>query len=215
MKKQVAIVALSSLLVLGGGGFAYYSYAAGVEQEVQNPTIETSQPTEQNIESSIVDDSVSTGQETIEIKPETTVGPGVPPEGLVDITDIPAADIHIPLPEDKLSLQSSELTQNNFQAMQREYGLHLRSLFTTADGDQIRVSQTDARKEVSAVIESLKNDYSLETVELTEINGFTTLYVDGEFRKVVHLISNDHLFTIASSTATLDQLMDIAKQIHE
>ncbi|KOP65905.1 hypothetical protein AMS62_12160 [Bacillus sp. FJAT-18019] len=199
MKKQVAIVALSSLLILGGGGFAYYSYAAEVEQEVQNSTVEMFQTTEQ----------------TIEIKQETTVGPGVTPEGLVDITDIPAADIHIPLPEDKLSLQSSEITQNNFQAMQREYGLHLRSLFTTADGDQIRVSQTDARKDISAVIESLKNDYSLETVELTEINGFTTLYVDGEFRKVVHLISNDHLFTVASSTATLDQLIDIAKQIHE
>ncbi|KOR76000.1 hypothetical protein [Paenibacillus solani] len=198
MKKQVAIVALSSLLILGGGGFAYYSYAAEVEQEVQNSTVEMFQTTEQ----------------TIEIKQETTVGPGVPPEGLVDIIDIPAADIHIPLPEDKLSLQSSELTLNNFQAIQREYGLHLRSLFTTADGDQIRVSQTDTRKDISAVIESLKNSY-LETVELTEINGFTTLYVDGEFRKVVHLISNDHLFTVASSTATLDQLMDIAKQIHE
>ncbi|MGC6585134.1 DUF4367 domain-containing protein [Paenibacillus sp. Dod16] len=215
MKKQLAITALASALVLGGGGFAYYSYASEAEQEGQNHAVEASSPTEQNTNSSVVNDSVSTGQETIEIKPETTVGPGVPPEGLVDITDIPAADIHIPLSGDIASLQSTGLTQEYVQAVQKEYGLHITSSFKSADGDEILVHQTDATKDIPYVIESLKEDYSLETVEITEVNGISTLYVDGEVRKVVHLITNDHLFSIISNTATIDELMDIAKQIHE
>ncbi|WP_145039931.1 DUF4367 domain-containing protein [Paenibacillus sp. Y412MC10] len=215
MKKQLAITALASALVLGGGGFAYYSYASGAEQEVQKDAVEASSPLEQTTNSSVGDDSVSTGQETIETKPETTVGPGIPHEGLVDITEIPAEDIHIPLSGDIASLQSTGLTQENVQAFQKEYGLHIMSLLRSADGDEILVNQTDATKDIPYVIESLKDDYSLETVETTEVNGISTLYVDGEARKVVHLITNDHLFSIISNTATIDELMDIAKQIHE
>lgn len=213
MKKQLAITALASALVLGGGGFAYYSYAAEVDQKTDVPTVESFENISQNEES--LDSSQTGGDGTLETKPETTVGPGVMDPDTVDITEVPVADIHIPLSGDKVSLQSTELSQEYVQAMQKEYGLHIRSIYKSADGDEIRVSQTDATKDVSSVIESLKEDYSLETVEMTEINGLTALYVDGEVRKVVHLISNDHLFAISSNTATIDELLDFAKQIHE
>ncbi|WFB61566.1 hypothetical protein [Paenibacillus sp. BR1-192] len=68
---------------------------------------------------------------------------------------------------------------------------------------------------MSDTIESLKKSYYLETSELTEINGLKALYVDGEVRKVVHLISDGHLFTVSANTATLEELTDIVKQIHE
>lgn len=214
MKKQLAITTLASVLVFGGGGVAYYSYAAGANQETAVPTVESSLPSVQNEERPVVESSSDQG--TVGIKQETTVGPGVQDSGTIDIADVPEADIHVPLLKDNAAalLSSLGLSQQNIQALQKEYGLHLRSLLTNTDGDEIRISQVDASMGVSDAIESLKRSYYLETSELTEINGLTTLYVNGEFRKVVHLISNDHLFTVSSSTATLDQLMDIAKLIH-
>lgn len=216
MKRQVAVVALASAIVLGSGGFAYYSYAADTDGKTVVPVVESSLATIQNEEAPGPEYS-SPGQETVEIKPETTVGPGVQDPDTVDIADVPVADIHIPLLKDNASatLSSSGLNRINIQALQKEYGLHLRSLLTTADGDEICISQVDANMGVSDAIESLKKSYYLETSELTEINGLKALYVDGEVRKVVHLISDDHLFTISANTATLEELMDIAKQIHE
>jgi hypothetical protein len=216
MKKQVAVTALASALVLGGGGFAYYSYAAGAEQKTFVPDVASFLAPQQNEEGPVLETS-SLDQETFEIKPETTVGPGVQDPETIDLADVPEADIHIPLLKDNAValLSSLGLTQQNIQALQKEYGLHLRSLLTTTDGDEIRISQADANKGVSDAIESLKADYSPETSELTEINGLKALYVDGEVRKVVHLISDDHLFTISANTATLEELMDIAKQIRE
>ncbi|MFB4322712.1 DUF4367 domain-containing protein [Priestia sp. BR_2] len=215
MKKQVAVTALACALVLGGGGFAYYSYAAGAEQTVI-PVVASSLEPQQNEESHVLETS-SPDQETFEIKPETTVGPGVQDPETIDLADVPEADIHIPLLKDNAAalLSSLGLTQQNIQALQREYGLHLRSLLTTTDGDEIRINQVDANMGVSDAIESLKTDYYPETSELTEVNGLKALYVDGEVRKVVHLISDDHLFTISANTASLEELMDIAKQIHE
>ncbi|WP_127595856.1 DUF4367 domain-containing protein [Paenibacillus lautus] len=216
MKKQLAVAALASALVLGGGGFAYYSYAADADGKTVVPVVESSLATIQNEEASVPESS-SPSQETVEIKPETTVGPGVQDPDTVDIADVSVADIHIPLLKDNASatLSSSGLTRINIQALQKEYGLHLRSLLTTTDGDEIRIFQVDANMGVSDAIESLKADYSPETSELIEINGLKALYVDGEVRKVVHLISEDHLYTISANTATLEELMDIAKQIHE
>lgn len=215
MKKQLAITTLASTLVFGGGGVAYYSYAAGANQDTVVPTVDSSIPSVQNEEIPVVESSSNQG--TVEIKPETTVGPGVQDPDTIDLAVVPEADIHIPLLKDHAAalLSSLGLTQQNIQALQKEYGLHLRSLLTTTDGDEIRISQVDANMGVSDAIESLKADYSPETSELTEINGLKALYVDGEVRKVVHLISNDHLYTISANTATLEELMDIAKQIRE
>ncbi|MEK4976280.1 DUF4367 domain-containing protein [Bacillus sp. FSL K6-6540] len=216
MKKQVPVMAFASTLVLGGGGFAYYSYAAGTEQKTVVPVVESSLAPQQNEEFQALETS-SLDQETFEINPETTVGPGLQDPETIDLADVPETDIHIPLLKDNSAalLSSLGLTRQNVQALQREYGLHIRSLLTTTDGDEIRINQVDANMGVSDAIESLKTDYYPETSELTEVNGLKALYVDGEVRKVVHLISDDHLFTISANTASLEELMDIAKQIQE
>lgn len=202
MKKKVTIAVLSSMLLVGGGNFAYHSYAADSVKESASTSTDTN------------NDTISIDQEAAELKPESPVGQGTMPDGTINIGDIPAEDIHIPISENQVS-RSSGLSLVNTEALQREYGLHIRSSYSTADGNQIRISQTDALKDIPKVIESLKRDYSLETVEITEINGTTALYVDGESRRVVHLITKDHLFTVGSSTATLDELMNIATQIQE
>ncbi|WFB61567.1 hypothetical protein [Paenibacillus sp. BR1-192] len=72
MKKQVAVAALASALALGGGGFAYYSYAADADVKTVVPVDESSLATIQNEEAPVPEYS-SPGQETVEIKPETTV----------------------------------------------------------------------------------------------------------------------------------------------
>ncbi|MGG3506575.1 DUF4367 domain-containing protein [Paenibacillus lautus] len=212
MKKQVVITALAGALILGGGGFAYYSYAAGIDQGTKIPIVENSLSVEQNNEATL--DSSSLDRQTNESL-ESTIGPGDLEPGTIDISDVPVEDVHIPLAENKVSLQSQGLTQNWVAAMQQEYGLHIRAFYTSPEGTEILLSQVDATEVKPVVIEGLKKTYSRETVELTEINGLTTLYVDGETRKVVHLISDDHFFTIQTPNGTIDQLMTIANQIHE
>lgn len=96
MKKQVAVTAFVSALVLGGGGFAYYSYAAGAEQKNVVPVVASSLAPQQNEEGPVLETS-SLDQETLEIKPETTVGPSVQDPDTIDLADVPEADIHIPL----------------------------------------------------------------------------------------------------------------------
>ncbi|WP_244310654.1 DUF4367 domain-containing protein [Paenibacillus ottowii] len=50
---------------------------------------------------------------------------------------------------------------------------------------------------------------------MTTINGHTAAYVNGKERKVVHLITKDHFYTISAFKMTLDELMEIAKKIRE
>lgn len=59
----------------------------------------------------------------------------------------------------------------------------------------------------------LKNSYKQEKIEVTQINGNTTAYVDGEKRRVVHLITKDHFFTAITLNGTIDDLKNILEQI--
>jgi hypothetical protein len=63
-------------------------------------------------------------------------------------------------------------------------------------------------------IETIQGFYK-EPTEVTDINGHTVVYVDGEHRKAAHLLMNDHLFNVSATIGDLDDLMNVLKQIQE
>lgn len=198
MKKQIGYLILGGALILGSGVFVYNTYAADVEKSNQDQT-----------------------QVQAQTPPEAVVESSTLTEGLVDIKTVPAEDIHIPnLAQDNSSLRSAEdattsLKPINTTVTKSELGLLIRQSYKSSNGTEIIVSQTDSRLDEAATIESLKNSYKLENVQLTKINGHTAAFVDGQARKVVHLITEKHFYTVSSPNGTLEELLNIAKQIQE
>ncbi|QDY82890.1 DUF4367 domain-containing protein [Paenibacillus polymyxa] len=129
-------------------------------------------------------------------------------------------DIHIPDLAQGASHKTTvaeehKLKQLNTTGKQGKYGLVIRQLYRGANGAEIMVIQTESQMDEETTIEKLKDSYKLENVELTKINGHTAAYVNGKERKVVHLITKDHFYTISAFKTTLDELMEIAKKIRE
>ncbi|MGG1617253.1 DUF4367 domain-containing protein [Paenibacillus sp. NRS-1782] len=210
MKKQLVAVALGGALVIGSGVFVYNSYAAESEVPLQVP-VET--------KAEAID--ASTAQAPTETPAETVVESSTDIEGLINISDVPAEDIHIPNLAQGASLKTAaaagdvSLKPLNTTALKGENGLVIRQSYRGNDGKEIMVIQTESHMDEQATIESLKDSYKEEKVESTKINDHTAVYVDGQARKVVHLITKDHFYTVSSFNSTLDELIEIAKKIQE
>ncbi|KJD43351.1 DUF4367 domain-containing protein [Paenibacillus terrae] len=210
MKKQLVAVALGGALVIGSGAFVYNSYAA--ESEV---------PSQVPVETKAEAIDASTAQAPTETPAETVVESSTDIEGLINISDVPAEDIHIPNLAQGASLKTAaaagdvSLKPLNTTALKGENGLVIRQSYRGNDGKEIMVIQTESHMDEQATIESLKDSYKEEKVESTKINDHTAVYVDGQAREVVHLITKDHFYTVSSFNATLDELMEIAKKIQE
>jgi|GEM_PF-1693799 len=96
----------------------------------------------------------------------------------------------------------------------REVGpgeFHFITRYQSLNGAEIIVNQVPIK---GNTIETIKSFYK-EPTEVTDINGHTVVYVDGESRKAAHLLMNDHLFNVSTTTGNLDDLMDVLKQIQE
>ncbi|WP_068497672.1 DUF4367 domain-containing protein [Paenibacillus kribbensis] len=209
MKKQLVAVALGGALVIGSGAFVYNSYAAESEAPSQVP-VET--------KAEAID--ASTVQAPTETPAETVVESSGDIEGLINISDVPAENIHIPNLAQGASLKATAAEKHNLKplnttALKGENGLIIRQSYRGTDGTEIMVIQTESQMDEQATIDSLKDSYKGEKVESTKINDHTAVYVDGEERKVVHLITKDHFYTVSSFNSTLDELMEIAKKIQE
>ncbi|MGW8444403.1 DUF4367 domain-containing protein [Paenibacillus sp. S33] len=209
MKKQLVAVALGGALVIGSGAFVYNSYAA--ESETPTPI-----PVETKAEA--ID--TSSAQAPTETPAETVVESSGDIEGLINISDVPAEDIHIPNLAQGASLKTAAADKHslkplNTTALKGENGLVIRQSYRGTDGTEIMVIQTESQMGEQATIDSLKESYKEEKVESTKINDHTAIYVDGQARKVVHLITKDHFYTVSSSNGNLDELMGIAKKIQE
>ncbi|URJ46392.1 DUF4367 domain-containing protein [Paenibacillus polymyxa] len=209
MKKQLVAVALGGALVIGSGAFVYNSYAAESETPAQIP-VET--------KAEAID--TSSAQAPTETPAETVVESSGDIEGLINISDVPAEDIHIPNLAQGASLRTTAADKHslkplNTTALKGENGLVIRQSYRGTDGTEIMVIQTESQMGEQATIDSLKESYKEEKVETTKINDHTAIYVDGQARKVVHLITKDHFYTVSSSNGNLDELMEIAKKIQE
>ncbi|MDQ0496413.1 DUF4367 domain-containing protein [Paenibacillus brasilensis] len=205
MKKQLVAVALGGALVIGGGAYAYNSYAAESETPAQIP-VETKA---EAIDASTVQAPTETPEET-----------GVDIKGLINISDVPAEDIHIPNLAQGASLRIATLEKHslkplNTTALKGEDGLVIRQSYRGSDGTEIMVTQAESQMDEQTTIDYVKKTYNMEKVELTKINNHTVAYVDGQERRVVHLITKDHFYTVSSFNSTLDELMEIAKKIQE
>lgn len=209
MKKQLVAVALGGALVIGSGAFVYNSYAAESEMPTQIP-VET--------KAEAID--ASSAQAPTETPSETVVESSGDIEGLINISDVPAEDIHIPNLAQGASFKTAvadkhSLKPLNTTALKGENGLVIRQSYRGTDGTEVMVIQTESQMDEQATIDSLKDTYKGEKVESTKINDHTAVYVDGQERKVVHLITKDHFYTVSSFNSTLDELMEIAKKIQE
>jgi hypothetical protein len=209
LKKQLVAVALGGALVIGSGAFVYNSYAAESEALSQVP-VET--------KAEAID--ASTAQAPTKTPVETVVESSGDIEGLINISDVPAEDIHIPNLAQEASFKTAaagdvSLKPLNTTALKSKNGLIIRQSYRGNDGTEIMVIQTESQMDEQATIDSLKDSYKEEKVESTKINDHTALYVDGQERKVVHLITKDHFYTVSSFNGNLDELMEIAKKIQE
>lgn len=222
MKKQLVAVALGGALVIGSGAYVYNSYAAESEAPSQVPVKAKAEALD-----------TSSAQAPSETPAETVVESSYDVEGLINISDVPAEDIHIPnlaqgaslktaaaemhslKPLNTAAVKMHSLKPLNTTALKGENGLIIRQSYRGNDGAEVMVIQTESQMDEQATIESLKDTYKLEKVELTKINGHTAAYVDGKERKVVHLITKGHFYTVSAFNSTLDELMEIAKKIQE
>ncbi|MNW49074.1 hypothetical protein D3C74_264770 [compost metagenome] len=210
MKKQIIIASLSTILILGGGGLIYsYAAEAKVDDQAKNETnfAQSEQITEND------------SKKLPEIKAEKVED--LP--GAIDISEIPAEEILIPRSvsenasndaqkslDTNISLKETEILARN-----TEYGYVLRTTYYTQAEAEIVFFQAPLTKDKDLTIESLKDSYKAESVELTEINGYSVVYVDGIKRKVVHLITDNHLFTASTIDGSLEDLLNIIGQIKE
>ncbi|MGG4219007.1 DUF4367 domain-containing protein [Paenibacillus jamilae] len=209
MNKQLVAVALGGALVIGSGAFVYNSYVAESESPAQIPA-----------ETKAEAINASAVQEPTETTAETVGESSGDIEGLINIPDVPAEDIHIPNLAQGASLRTTAADKHslkplNTTALKGENGLIIRQSYRGTDCTEIMVIQTESQMGEQATINSLKESYKEEKVESTKINDHTAVYVDGKERKVVHLITKDHFYTVSSFNSTIDELMEIAKKIQE
>jgi hypothetical protein len=201
MKKHLVIMGLA-LFTLGSGGFIYQTYAAAGEKTQAEAQVETNSTQGEQVPAEI---------------PATQIGEPAP--GAVDISEVPADKIFVPrsvhVPNVANAKTADTLKETGIFARNTEYGLLLRTTYYSPSGAEIVFTQGPVTEDEDGTIQSLKNSYKLENVEVTEINGHTVVYVDGVKRKVVHLITKDHLFSVSTLNGTLDDLKNIAEQIQE
>ncbi|KJD38058.1 MULTISPECIES: DUF4367 domain-containing protein [Paenibacillus] len=209
MKKQLVAMALGGALVIGSGAFVYNSYAAESETPTQIPVEKKAEAID-----------TSSAQAPTETPAETVVESSGDIEGLINISDVPEEDIHIPNLAQGTSLKTAAADKHslkplNTTALKGDNGLVIRQSYRGTDGTEIMVIQTESQMGEQATIDSLKESYKEEKVESTKINDHTAIYVDGQARKVVHLITKDHFYTVSASNGNLDELMEITKKIQE
>ncbi|KZS44942.1 hypothetical protein MHB54_28630 [Paenibacillus sp. FSL M7-0802] len=209
--KKILVTCATGALLLTGAGYAYQSYAA--EGDTTIPEVVTEENTVQQSEGI----TASNTQETV-VPPD----PGVQ-DKRVDLSQLPeGVEVRIPesikdtAPAGISAAQSSDvpnlkqltpITANEVAPGE----FHFIARYQSQNGAEIIVNQVPVE---GSTIETIKGFYK-EPTEVTEINGHTVVYVDGEHRKAAHLFLNDHLFNVSTSTGDLDDVMNVLQQIQE
>lgn len=215
MKKALAIAGF--VAILASGGFIYQANADKDNTITEAPV--TTSPVEQKKE-------VENASATPQLQPESediSNTQGAKPEGTVDISSVPANEVFVPksVPDVSSKLKTAAasddivLKESEILARVTNIGLQLTTFYKTQTGSEIIFNQVPATLSEEKTIESLKNSYNTEKVEVTEINGHTAAYVDGAHRKVVHLITPNHFFTASTVSGSLDDVMNVISQIKE
>ncbi|SFA75593.1 hypothetical protein SAMN05216312_101304 [Cohnella sp. OV330] len=150
--------------------------------------------------------------------PEPTDISSALPIGRIDISEVPADENFIPksvqLSHDSEG-STSYLEGSAVSAENTERGFTLRTTYRTSDGVEfLFVQAAEPVPEEETLQWFLTSDaYGTEKKEQTEIQGHAVIYVDGEVRRVAHLITDKHLFTVMTNEGTVDDCMEILEQI--
>ncbi|MDG0810599.1 hypothetical protein [Cohnella rhizosphaerae] len=141
------------------------------------------------------------------------------PLGHIDLSEVPAHENFVPKTV-QLSHASEEdsiqyLEGSSAWAEKTERGFTLRTTYRTSDGVEfLFIQAAEPVPEEKTLQWFLTSDaYGTEQKEQTEIQGHAVIYVDGKVRKVAHLITDKHIFTVMTNEGTVEECMEILEQI--
>lgn len=147
----------------------------------------------------------------------------------VNIENTSTDGIHIPLDlaDRAMSQANRSITSSNNSidklvgATSTDWGTNVETqvIYALESGSEVEFYQSNVSNSPEASIEYFKNLslYDPNEVSVIDINGFQAVIEDGSPRKTVHLVTNDHVFTVVSiyDDVTLDYLIELAKEIKE
>lgn len=202
MKKKIVGAVVAAALLVGGSTYTYQTFAA--EGKYSTSTTEKS-----NLE-------VSQAQEDSNI----TINP---------ISTVPSDEIHIPLDLANSNAvsnysRSTTTTNNPITKLLGSYvtesaeGNEVRANYILESGSAVDIMQVPLNiSPDSAVAFYTSGIYPDAEVTTGEINGFKAVYVNGEYRRAIHLISDNYAYTINTvfQDVNIDYLENVAKLIKE
>lgn len=205
VKKKILTTGLASAVLLGGA-YTFNAYASN--ETISKTTTET---------------TTSEVKQTADVSTDYSYT-------TTPLLEADQAGNHIPLDLVGKPLSSNskaavtEISKNpivDLNALTTNYGneIQTRVDYKLESGSEIQIFQNDIEGTPESTVEMFKNDdlYACSEVYEEEINGYTAVIVDGQPRKVVNLVSNDHFYVIFSVDldVSVDYLKAVAKQIQE
>lgn len=196
MNKKL-IILLSTALLVGGGAYTYNAFAAektgyDIQNEDAREIVETTTP----------DDTVN-NRITFQ-----------------DISTIPEDEIHIPLnlAKQTATLSYSEVNQNPIVDLVGAYstnngvGFEIVANYNLSSGAAVDLIQSASNITQQEAI----NYYTSGIYSDANINGLPAILVEGQHRKVIHIISNDYVYSVLTvfDEVSIDYLLEVAKQIN-
>jgi len=202
MNKKLCIL-LSSALLVGGRAYTYNAFAAEktgceIRNEDAREIVETTTP----------DDTVN-NRITFQ-----------------DISAIPEDEIHIPLNLAKQTAtlsKSSEINQNPIVDLVGAYstnngiGFEIVANYNLSSGAAVDFIQSASNVTQQEAIDYYTSGiYSDANIDVSNINGLPAILVEGQHRKVIHIISNDYVYSVLTvfDEVSIDYLLEVAKQIN-
>ncbi|MFC3800945.1 hypothetical protein [Cohnella sp. GCM10012308] len=151
--------------------------------------------------------------------PESTDITSDLPLGHIDLSEVPVDENFVPKSV-QLSHASEEdatsyLEGSAISAEKTERGFTLRTTYRTSDGVEFLFIQAAEPVPEEETLQWFltSNAYGTEKKEQTEIQGHAVIYVDGKGRRVAHLITDKHIFTVMTNEGTVEECMEILEQI--
>ncbi|GIO89838.1 hypothetical protein J31TS3_10650 [Paenibacillus lactis] len=142
-----------------------------------------------------------------------------------DISAIPEDEIHIPLnlAKQTATLSSSEVNQNPIVDLVGAYstnngiGFEIVANYNLSSGAAVDLIQSASNVTQQEAIDYYNSGiYSDANINVSNINGLPAILVEGQHRKVIHIISNDYVYSVLTvfDEVSIDYLLEVAKQIN-
>ncbi|CAM4046312.1 hypothetical protein [Saccharibacillus endophyticus] len=192
MKERWIATGLAGILVLSGAGMGYQAYAEQATDVQEIQTEETG-----GLE--------KTGQEPM-LEPDPAA-----PQYNVDPASIPAEKKG--LPKVLIEPDGTPTKPANVAIKDYGYGIVQSATYFANDGKQYYIVQSEVEPgEGISFIQNAESTYK-EPVRHIEIGGYAAVAIDGEYRRVVHVLIDDQLLCVACWGLSAQELIAIAEQV--